>query len=53
MIANIDTFYFGVLCKGDQRKEKQGGRWRGSGVTGEIYFFNVAYIMTCAHGDGV
>lgn len=38
MIANVDTFYFGVLCKGDQRKEKQGGRWRGSGVTGEIYF---------------
>lgn len=34
MIANIDKFYFGVLCKGDQR---DGGRWRGSGDTGDFF----------------
>lgn len=50
MIANIDTFYFGVLCKGDQRNRVADG---GEVESQEIYiFFNVAYIMTCAHGDG-
>lgn len=50
MIANIDMFYFGVLCKGDQRNRVADG---GEVESQEMYFFfNVAYIMTCAHGDG-
>lgn len=36
MIANIDTFYFGVLCKGDQRNRvADGGEVESQG----IYFF--------------
>lgn len=47
MIANIDTFYFGVLCKGDQRNWVADG---GEVESQEIFY--VAYIMACAHGDG-
>lgn len=48
MIANIDTFYFRVLCKGDERNwVADGGEVESQGI-----FFNAAYIMACAHGDG-
>lgn len=46
--ADIDTFYFWVLCKGDQRNEVADG---GEMESQEI-FLNVAYIMACAHGEG-
>lgn len=48
-IANIDKFYFGVLCEGDQRNGVADG---GKGSHRRFFFFNVAYIIACACGDG-
>ena len=42
MIANIDMFYFGVLCKGDQRNRVADG---GEVESQEMYFFLMLHIL--------
>lgn len=49
-----DSKYRQVLFQNfvQRRSEKLGGRWRGSGVTGDFFPFNVAYIIAYAYADG-
>lgn len=48
MIANIDEFYFGVLCKGDERSRVADG----GEVESQEVFFHVAYIIARTQGEG-